>query len=123
MRCFNLNRRVGLFISSILLILFTFASQVKSAEVFQISNSSTLQIGDQNRIYKVEIACLDVDQEKEDLAVNWLRSELPRHSRVNLRPVDYKDGSLVAKIIKISSKEDIGFLMEKEGLANLRCPK
>ncbi|ABX08461.1 hypothetical protein [Prochlorococcus marinus] len=120
---FNLNKSFVAFISSTLLIFFGFSLQGVSAEVFQISNSSTLQIGDQNRIYKVEIACLDVDRENEDLAVSWLKSQLPRHSRVNLKPMGYKDGSLLAKVIKLNSNNDIGTLMQDEGIAKVRCPK
>ncbi len=108
-------------ISLITLIIFTLPIQVYSAEVFQVSSSNLLQIGDQNRIYKVQIACLEVSSEKEDEAINWLRKELPRYSKVNLKPVGYNEGILLAKVIKLGSDVDIAKLMKKKGLSREEC--
>ncbi len=108
-------------ISLIALIIFVLPFQAYSAEVFQVRSSSLLQIGDQNRIYKVQIACLEVSSQKEDDATNWLREELPRHSKVNLKPVGYIDGVLLAKVIKLDSHIDIAKSMENEGFSKNKC--
>ena len=110
-------------ISISLLILFFFPGKILSAEVLQVKDSSTLQIGDQNRIYKVTIACIAVEPEKEDLAYKWLKSELPRRSRVNLQPIGYNEGYLISKVIKIESNKDISKSMELHGLAVSKCPE
>ena len=46
-----------------------------SAEVMQVNSSNTLLIGDNNRTYKVQIACINVEPAKEELAFNWLKKE------------------------------------------------
>ena len=94
---------------------------VLSAEVFQVSSYSSLKVGDQNRIYKVEIGCLNIDPENEDIAFDWLRSELPRHARVNLQPIGYSDGTLISRVIKINSNNDIAKLMIEKGFAKNKC--
>ncbi len=108
-------------ITLIVLLVFVLPIKVSSAEVFQVSSSSLLKIGDQNRIYNVQIACIEVTSENEDLAIKWLRKELPRHSKVNLKPVGYKEGVLLAKVIKLGSDSDIAKTMELEGLSKKQC--
>ena len=67
---------------SLLIILFILTLKpfsINAAEVLQITNSSTILIGDQNRNYTVEIACLDLEPSKESSVIDYLKSELPRH--------------------------------------------
>ncbi len=105
----------------IILLIALLPVRVLSAEVLQINNSSIVQIGDQNRNYKVKLACINVDPSKEEEAANWLRSELPRHSKINLLPRGSENGILVAKIISLSSENDISESMVSVGLADLIC--
>ena len=106
----------------ILLISFLgFFSKVNAAEVLQVSSSSVLLIGDSNRTYTVKIACIETSPELEVESVNWLRKELPRHTRVNLKPKGTVDGVLVANIIPINTNIDIREKYINEGLAKNKC--
>ena len=78
--------------------LLVLPAAVQAAEVLQVRSGSLLQIGDQNRSYSVELACLSLPSEGDAAAAAWLRHELPRRTRVNLRPVSSHDGTLVARV-------------------------
>ncbi len=96
-------------------------SRALSAEVLQVKSSSIVQVGDQNRTYKVKLACIHVEPSKEELATNWLASELPRHSRVNLLPKGFDEGILLSKVIDLNSNNDVSKSMIDIGLANSIC--
>tara|TARA_Y100001968_G_scaffold266312_1_gene255761 strand:- start:182 stop:529 length:348 start_codon:yes stop_codon:yes gene_type:complete len=100
---------------------FYFSSQVNSAEIMQVSSSSVLLIGDNNRTYTVKIACTEISPELEEKSVNWLKKQLPRHTKVNLKPKGLVDGVLVAKVIPFNSNIDITEKYINEGLATNKC--
>ena len=106
----------------ILLISFlSFFSKVYAAEILQVSSTSILLIGDSNRTYTVKIACAEISPELEEKSVDWLKKQLPRHTKVNLRPRGSVDGILVAKIIPIDSNIDLTENYINEGLAKKKC--
>ncbi len=81
---------------------------LQAAEVLQVRSGTVLQIGDGNRNYTVRLACLSVAPDANALAVAWLRQQLPRRSRVNLRPVGSEDGILVARVSRLESGPSTG---------------
>ena len=106
----------------ILLIAFlSFLTKVNAAEVLQVSSSSILLIGDNNRTYTVKIACTEISSDLEERSVQWLKKELPRHTKVNLKPKGSLDGVLVAKVIPFNSSIDITDKYIDEGLATNKC--
>ena len=106
----------------ILLISFLWSfSKVDAAEILQVSSSSILLIGDNNRTYTVKIACADISPELETKSVKWLKKQLPRHTKVNLKPKGSLDGVLVARIIPFNSTIDITDKYINEGLAENNC--
>jgi hypothetical protein len=88
-----------------------------AAEVLQVRSASLLLVGDSNRTYTVELACISSSPEQQPLALDWLRGQLPRRSRVNLRPLGNRDGVLVARVQKLSSASDLSSAMVEAGLA------
>ena len=105
----------------LLISLFCFFSQVNAAEILQVSNSSVLLIGDNNRTYTVKIACTEISPDLEEKSVTWLKKQLPRHTKVNLKPKGSLDGVLVAKVIPFNSNNDINEQYINEGLATNKC--
>ena len=116
----SIFRCIKIFLCLILFIILV-PCRVLSAEILQISSASVFQIGDQNRNYKVRLDCINIDSSQEAAAVNWLRSELPRHSKINLLPKGYDEGILMAKIIKLKSNKDISKSMANLGFGELLC--
>ncbi len=88
-----------------------------AAEVLQVRSGVLLQVGDQNRSYPVQLGCISVTPEHADAAEDWLRQELPRRTRVNLRPLDSADGVLLARVQVLREGLDLGSGLIAAGLA------
>ncbi len=105
----------------VLISLFCFCSEVYAAEILQVTSSSVLLIGDHNRTYTVKLACTEISPDLEEKSVNWLKKELPRHTKVNLKPKGSIDGVLIAKVIPFDSNIDITEKYINQGLAINKC--
>ena len=110
---------IQIFIS--IFFILVFCNEAFSAEVLQVSSSSILLIGDHNRTYTVKIACAEISSDLEQRSFEWLKTQLPRHTKVNLKPKESVEGVLVAKVIPIKSNIDITEKYINEGLAINRC--
>ena len=109
-------------INCLLVFIFLgFCFEAFAAEVMQVSSSTVLLIGDNNRTYTVKISCIEVYPEKEELAFNWLRSELPRHTKINLRPKGSEQGVLLARVSPLGRGSDITKVLEEKGFAKNTC--
>ena len=105
----------------LLISIFCFYLEVDAAEILQVTSSSVLLIGDHNRTYTVKLACTEVSPELEEKSFKWLKKQLPRHTKVNLKPKGSVDGVLVAKVIPFDSNIDITERYINEVLANNKC--
>lgn len=107
----------------VLTLLLALPPAAAAAEVLQVSGPSRLQLGDRNRGYTVELPCLEVPSDQAGAATAWLRAQLPRHSRVNLRPMGERDGTLLARVLRLEGSLDVGEGLIAAGLAQPReCP-
>ncbi|AAP99572.1 MULTISPECIES: thermonuclease-like protein [Prochlorococcus] len=113
-------RRLKAFIC-ISIFIFIIPFKALPAEVLQVSSPSIIQIGDNNRNYKVKLACINIEPSKESEALNWMKSTLPRHSKVNLLPQRSEDGILLAELIKLRSNQDIAKSMSEMGFGEYYC--
>jgi len=93
---------------------------VRAAEVLQVRSASLLQVGDQNRNYSVRLACLDLDADQSAEATLWLRRDLPRRTRVNLRPQGNDDGVLLAQIERLDRGTDLASDLVDAGFGRLQ---
>lgn len=100
------------------------ATSVNAAEVLQVRGPALLQIGDGNRSVSVELACISAIEGQQVEAVAWLRQQLPRHTRVQLRPVGAHEGRLQAQVRRLDSSDDLGDAMIASGFATATpdCP-
>lgn len=115
----HLVTRGVVLLASLLLLLLV--APANAAEVLQVRTSSLLQVGDHNRTYTVQLACVDVTAEAETEAVGWLRQQLPRRRRVNLRPVGSRDGQLLARVTPLGDSIDLSAGLVAAGLAANSC--
>ena len=112
------------FFSKILILFISFLcfySEVVAAEILQVTSSSVLLIGDHNRTYTVQLACTEIRPDLEEESLNWLKKQLPRHTKVNLKPKGSVDGVLVATVIPFGSNIDLTEKYINEGLATNKC--
>ena len=105
----------------LIISIFSAFSHVNAAEILQVSSSNILLIGDNNRTYTVKIACMEVSPDLEEQSIVWLKKQLPRHTKVNLKPKGSVDGVLVAKVIPFNTNIDITEKYINEGLATNKC--
>ncbi len=104
-----------------LLLLIALPGPLFAAEVLQIRSSNLLQIGDQNRTYSVQLACFDLNKSNEDEVREFLKDELPRRTKVNLRPLGSIDGVLLARVNVIGNDKDLSQELSEAGLGNFTC--
>ena len=95
---------------------------VDSAEILQIKSSNTILVGDQNRNLTIGLFCVDVDKNDELEAMNLLKSEFPRGSKVKIKPFGFKENVLLAKVFNIKGTKEMTELLEAKDLTREICP-
>ncbi len=98
------------------------ATAAWAAEVLQVRSGVLLQVGDQNRSYPVQLGCISVEPDASAAAAAWLREQLPRSTRVNLRPLGTADGVLLSQVRLLPGGVDLGSALVAAGLAS-RLPE
>ena len=95
---------------------------VNSAEILQIKSSSTIVVGDQNRNLTIGLFCVDVNENNELEAINLLKSEFPRGSKVKIKPFGFKENVLLAKVFNIKDTKEMTELLVAKHLTSEVCP-
>ena len=94
---------------------------VNSAEILQIKSSNTILVGDQNRNLTIRLFCVDVNENDELDAINLLKSEFPRGSKVKIKPFGFKENVLVAKVFNIKGTKEMTELLITKDLTSKIC--
>ncbi len=105
----------------LILFLFLYPGFLLAAEVLQVSSSTLLRIGDQNRTYTLKLFCIEVDPENEFEARSWLKDKLPRRTKVNFRPVGIEEGVLLARVTPLGKDMDLSSELISRGLGHFDC--
>ena len=111
-------------IIQIVFIVFLFCLnpiRTNSAEILQINNSSSILVGDQNRNLSIKLFCVDINENDERIAINLLRKEFPRGSKVKIKPVGFKNDILVAKVFNINETKEMSDLLFAKDLTKKNC--
>ena len=95
---------------------------VNSAEILQVKNSSTILVGDQNRNLTIGLFCVDVNENDELEAINLLKSEFPRGSKVKIKPFGFEKDLLLAKVFNIKGTKEMTDLLVSNDLTRENCP-
>ena len=95
---------------------------VNSAEILQINKSNTILVGDQNRNLTIRLFCVDVNKNNELEAINLLKSEFPRGSKVKIKPFGFKENLLLAKVFNIKGTKEMTEILVAKDLTNEICP-
>jgi len=95
---------------------------VNSAEILQIKNSNTILVGDQNRNLTIGLFCVDVNENDELEAINLLKSEFPRGSKVKIKPFGFKEDLLLAKVFNVKGTKEMTKLLLAKDLTSEICP-
>jgi|TARA_B100002052_G_scaffold19594_1_gene15590 hypothetical protein len=95
---------------------------VNSAEILQIKSSNTILVGDQNRNLTIGLYCVDVNENDEIKATNFLKSEFPRGSKVKIKPFGFKENVLLAKVFNIKGTKEMTELLVAKDFTSEICP-
>ena len=95
---------------------------VNSAEILQIKRSNTILLGDQNRNLSIRLFCVEVNENDELKAINLLKSEFPRGSKVKIKPYGFKENVLLAKVFNIKGTKEMTELLVAKDLTSEICP-
>ena len=93
-----------------------------SAEILQINNSGNILVGDQNRDLSIELFCVDINEvEDEEIAVNLLKREFPRGSKVKIKPIGFEENILLARVFDINETKEMSELLIARDLSKETC--
>ena len=95
---------------------------VNSAEILQIKSSNTILVGDQNRNLTIELYCVDVNENDDIKATNFLKTEFPRGSKVKIKPFGFKENVLLAKVFNIKGTKEMTELLVAKDFTSEICP-
>ena len=95
---------------------------VNSAEILQIKSSNTILVGDQNRNLTIKLYCVNVNKNDEFEAINLLKREFPRGSKVKIKPFGFKENILLAKVFNIKGTKEMTELLVAKDLTGEICP-
>ena len=112
------------YIIQIVVIVFLFCLnpiRTNSAEILQINTSSSILVGDQNRNLSIKLFCVDIKDNDEQIAINLLRKEFPRGTKVKIKPIGFKENILVAKVFDINETKEMSKLLIAKDLTNETC--
>ena len=103
------------------LVIF-FPIRTYSAEILQINNSSSILVGDQNRNLPIKLFCVEInDADDEQIAINLLKKEFPRGSKVKIKPFGFKENILLAKVFDINETKEMTELLIAKDLSKETC--
>ena len=96
--------------------------RIYSAEILQINNSSSILVGDQNRDLSIKLYCVDIHNiEDEKIAINLLKKEFPRGSKVKIKPIGFEENILIAKVFNINATKEMSELLARKDLTKKTC--
>ena len=93
-----------------------------SAEILQINNSNSILVGDQNRNIPIKLFCVEIkDEDEEQIAINLLKKEFPRGSKVKIKPIGFKENILLARVFDINETKEMSELLMAKDLSKDSC--
>ena len=103
-------------------LIVLFPIRTYSAEILQINNSSSILVGDQNRDLPIKLNCVEINNEDdEQIAINLLKKEFPRGSKIKIKPIGFKENILVAKVFDINETKEMSELLISKDLTKENC--
>ena len=94
-----------------LIFLFLFPINTSSAELLQINDFKTILVGDQNRSLNLSLYCIDINENEKGKAIEILKRNFPRGTKVKIKPYGSKGDRLSAKIFRIDDKIEMSQLL------------
>ena len=108
-------------ISIAIFLIILFPLKINSAEILQIKGPDTIIVGDQNRNLAIKLFCVDVYESRKLDAIDLLKKEFPRGSKVKIRPFGFKENLLIAKVFNKDGTKEMSELLISEDYTKGDC--
>ena len=105
----------------IIILIIVLPFKVQSAEVLQINTSDSIILGDQNRNLTIKLFCVNVNADDEKDAINLLKKEFPRGSKVKIKPFGFKEDVLMAKVFDLNGIKEMSELLISRNFTSAEC--
>jgi len=94
---------------------------IYSAELLQINDVNTILVGDQNRSLYLSLYCIDIKENEKVKAIEILKRNFPRGTKVKIKPYGSNDNRLFAKIFRVDDETEMTSLLNSFNLTEKNC--
>ena len=68
------------------------------------------------------MSCVEInDEDDEQIAINLLKKEFPRGSKVKIKPIGFRENILLAKVFDIDETKEMSELLIAKDLSKENC--
>ena len=101
------------FIQIILISIFIVICPINtnSAELLQIKDVDTILVGDQNRNLNLSLYCININENEKGKAIENLKKNFPRGTKVKIKPYGSNGNRLLAKIFRVDDEIEMTQLL------------
>ena len=94
---------------------------VNSAELLQIKDVKTILVGDQNRSLYLSLYCIEINENEKEKAIEILKKNFPRGTKVKIKPYGSNGNRLLAKIFRVDDETEMTELLNSFDLSEKNC--
>ena len=105
----------------IFLLLVFYPTITHSAEILQINSSDNILVGDQNRNLSIQLFCIEINENDQQIAVDLLRKEFPRGTKIKIKSFGFKKDILLAKVFNLNETKEMTDLLISNNLSKDNC--
>ncbi len=103
------------------IILIVYPISTFSAELLQIKDVNNILIGDQNRSLYLSLYCIDIDENEKEKAIEILKRNFPKGTKVKIKPYGSNGDKLLAKIFRIDDETEMTELLNTFNSSKKNC--
>ena len=107
----------------ILILIFLVLNPINtySAELLQINDVNTILVGDQNRSLYLSLYCTDINESEKAKAIEILKENFPRGTKVKIKPYGSNGNRLLAKIFRVDDDTEMTELLNNFYSSEKNC--
>tara|TARA_B100000212_G_scaffold123179_1_gene92385 strand:- start:414 stop:794 length:381 start_codon:yes stop_codon:yes gene_type:complete len=108
-------------ITLIFISIIIFPINTYSAELLQINDINNILVGDQNRSLYLSLYCIDINENDKEKAIEILKKNFPRGTKVKIKPYGSNDNRLLAKIFRVDDDTEMTELLNPFDSSENNC--
>ena len=118
----NFDALKKLFQIILIFIVFIICPQIiNSAELLQINDVNNILVGDQNRSLYLSLYCIDINENEKEKAIEILKRNFPRGTKVKIKPYGSNGNRILAKIFRVDDETEMTALLNTFNSKDKSC--